>query len=198
MSDARRRVGAIVLAAGGSSRFGSPKQLHSFAGEPLVRRAALAALDAGASPVLVVLGAHADLVAPALDGLEVSIVMNADWAQGLATSLAAGMRALLADPSCDGALVMLTDQPLGDAAALARLLAAFDASHRLVASASGGALGAPAVFGREHADDLLTLEGDAGAGRWLRARGDEVTCVPLAAAALDVDTPLDAAALHVS
>ena len=198
MSGARRRVGAVVLAAGGSSRFGSPKQLHTVGGQPLVRRAALAALDSGAAPVLVVLGAHADQVTPALDGLEVSIAMNDEWQRGLASSLATGVRALVADPACDGVLVMLADQPLVDAAALSRLLAAFDGGHRLVASAYGGALGVPAVFGREYVDELLTLEGDSGAGPWLRARGDDVTCVPLAAAALDVDTPLDAAALHLS
>jgi molybdenum cofactor cytidylyltransferase len=161
---------------------GSPKQLIVHEGEPLVRRVAVAAVDAGASPVVVVLGANAAMIAPALSGIaSVRTVVNPEWSKGLA--------------SCDGVLVTLADQPLVDAAALRRLLAAFDDKRRIVASAYNNTVGVPAVFAREHVDDLLRLTGDAGAGSWLRSRSNEVTRIPLDVAALDIDTPSDAARL---
>lgn len=198
------RVGAVVLAAGGSTRLGRPKQLVLYDGEPLVRRAARAAAEAGARPVVVVLGAHAGLVAPALDGVAgVHVVAHARWPDGLAASLAAGLRALDAlagDAPSDGALpdgVLLTacDQPLVDARALGTLLAAFGGAGAVVAAEYGGTVGVPAVVGREHLGALRTLAGDAGAGRWLRAHPGLVTAVPLSAAAFDVDTDEDLARL---
>jgi CTP:molybdopterin cytidylyltransferase MocA len=175
---------------------GSPKQLIVHEGEPLVRRVAVAAVDAGASPVVVVLGANAAMIAPALSGIaSVRTVVNPEWSKGLASSLAAGLSALFEHASCDGVLVTLADQPLVDAAALRRLLAAFDDKRRIVASAYNNTVGVPAVFAREHVDDLLRLTGDAGAGSWLRSRSNEVTRIPLDVAALDIDTPSDAARL---
>lgn len=161
-----------------------------------MRRAAVAALDAGAGRVVVVLGANAGSIAPALAELEsVTLVVNPDWANGLASSLVAGLSAFLADDSCDGVLVTLADQPLVDAAALRRLITAFDDEHRIVASAYDGTIGVPAVFGREHFDDLVRLTGDHGAGSWLRARQSEVTRVPLYSAAFDIDRASDVARL---
>ena len=165
-------------------------------GEPLVRRIAVAAVEAGASPVVVVLGANAEMIAPALSGLEsVTTVVNREWNKGLASSLAAGLSAVLQHGGCDAVLVTLADQPLVDAAAIRRLVAAFDGERRIVASAYKNTIGVPAIFAREHVDDLMRLTGDAGAGTWLRNRASEVTCVPLDVAALDIDTPSDVAAL---
>lgn len=172
---------------------GYPKQLVMHEGEPLVRRAAIAAVDAGAAPVIVVLGADAEKISPALAGLpSITTVFNRDWQTGLASSLAAGLRALVESASTtDGILVMLADQPLVDAPALERLLAAFDAEHRIVASEYDQTMGVPVVFGREHVAELMGLAGDSGAGRWLRARAGSVTRVPLQGAAVDIDTPQD-------
>jgi molybdenum cofactor cytidylyltransferase len=165
-------------------------------GEPLVRRIAMAAVEAGASPVVVVLGANATIIAPALSGLaSVTTIVNREWSNGLASSLTVGLSAVFADASCDGVLVTLADQPLVDAAALKRLIAAFDGERRIVASAYDDTMGVPAVFAREHFEDLMRLTGDAGAGSWLRSRPNEVTRVPLGVASLDIDTSSDAARL---
>jgi molybdenum cofactor cytidylyltransferase len=173
---------------------GFPKQLIMHEGEPLVRRIAAAAAQAGADPVVVVLGADAEMIAPALAGVaSVRLVLNRDWSKGLASSLTTGLSAVLEDAACDAVLVTLVDQPLVDAAALKRLVAAFGGERRIVASAYSNTIGVPAVFGREHADDLMRLTGDAGAGSWLRSRPSEVTSVPLDAAAIDIDTLSDAA-----
>jgi CTP:molybdopterin cytidylyltransferase MocA len=166
-------------------------------GEPLVRRITVAAVEAGADPVVVVLGANEAMIASALSGLaSVTTVVNREWDKGLASSLATGLSALLEDAPCDAVLVTLADQPLVDAAALRRLIAAFDGERRIVASAYANTIGVPAIFAREHVDDLMRITGDMGAGRWLRSRPNEVTCIPLGVAALDIDTPSEATRLR--
>jgi molybdenum cofactor cytidylyltransferase len=185
-------IGALILAAGGSKRFGSPKQLVIHDGETLVRRAAKAASAAGARPVVVVLGADAGQVAPELARLRhVRTVINEHWASGLASSLATGLRALMEGAGCDGVLVMLADQPMVDAPALKKLFAAFDPDHRAVAAAYAGTMGVPAIFGCEHVEVLMRLTGDKGAGDWLRSHPDKVTTVPLPEAQVDIDTVTD-------
>jgi len=146
--------------------------------------------------VVVVVGADAELVSPALSSLrDIRTVVNDRWQEGLSSSLACGVRAVLGISECDGVLITLADQPLVDAAALRTLLDAFDAQHQVVASEYGGTVGVPAVFGRQHLDSLMSLTGDTGAGAWLRNRESSVTRVPLPAAAHDVDTREDFARL---
>lgn len=191
------RIGAVVLAAGASTRFGSPKQLLTLDGLPLVRRAASAAVDAGAYPVVVVIGADATLVAPALSGLKsVRTVVNHNWASGLASSLVTGLHSLFDGATLDGVLVTLADQPHVDAAALRILLAVFGSENRIVAATYQNTIGVPAVFGREHVAGLMNLTGDTGAGQWLRSHASEVKCIPLGDAALDIDTPSDVVRLE--
>lgn len=103
------RVGGVLLAAGKSGRFGQPKQLLDFHGQPFVRAAAKQALAAGLNPVIVVCGAHAEQVAAAADGLAVQVVYNPHWHSGQASSIRAGIAAL---PENAGAAVfLLADQP---------------------------------------------------------------------------------------
>lgn len=185
---ADKPVAAIILAAGASTRLGQPKQLVEYEGEPLVRRAAMGARDAGAAPVLVVLGSNADLVSPALDRMrDVITIHNPQWESGLASSLSAGLAVVTEYPAIDGAMIVLADQPLVDAAALQLLIEAFGTS-RIVASSYADTIGAPAIIGHEYFEELSGLEGDRGAGAWLRSRKEEVTVIPLASPALDIDT----------
>ncbi len=146
--------------------------------------------------MVVVVGADAELVSPALSSLrDIRAVVNDRWQEGLSSSLACGVRAVLGIHECDGVLITLADQPLVDASALRTLLDAFYAQHQVVASEYGGTVGVPAVFGRQHLDSLMSLTGDTGAGAWLRSRESSVTRVPLPAAAHDVDTREDIARL---
>jgi molybdenum cofactor cytidylyltransferase len=186
-------IGTVILAAGASVRFGSPKQLLVHNGQSLVRAAAKAATAARTSPVIVVLGAHKAQVAAELTRLRgVRTVVNEHWATGLASSLAVGLRALMEISGCDAVLIMLADQPGVDAAALKKLIGAFDADHRVVAAGYAGTVGVPAIFGCEHIKELMRITGDKGAGQWLRDHPDQVTTVPLPEAELDIDTSQDA------
>ncbi|MEO5719058.1 MAG: NTP transferase domain-containing protein, partial [Chthoniobacterales bacterium] len=98
------KIGAVILAAGSSSRLGQPKQLLQYEGQALVRRAALAALDAGCEPVVLILGAAREKIAPTLHGLALTILPNESWERGMGTSLRLGVTVLR---DCD-ALLLLT------------------------------------------------------------------------------------------
>ena len=190
----RARVAAVVLAAGGSSRLGRPKQLVLHEGAPLVVRAARAALATGAEPVVVVLGAHAEAVRTALSAIPITSVVNRQWYQGIGTSVVTGVEAITSRAAAVAAiLVMLADQPLVDEAALGRLIDAWAGSgpHSIAAAAYAYTIGVPAVFGRVHFDELSSLPPAAGAARLLRAPNARVRRVTMPEAAWDIDTPHD-------
>ncbi|WP_201313436.1 nucleotidyltransferase family protein [Dyella sp. EPa41] len=196
MMSSRASVGAVLLAAGAASRFGSPKQLLVIDGEPMVRRAARAALAAGLSPVIVVTGAHHGAVAASLDGLDVHQVEHGDWASGMGGSLAAGVRTLLEQaPAVASLMVLLADQPSLGAAELTGMLQAH-ARHpeRILAARHGAQLGPPCLFPRSWAGELATLRGAHGARSLLEKYAGRVDAHDLPAAAFDIDTPADHAA----
>lgn len=193
---ATSRIAAIVLAAGGSRRLGTPKQLMRYEGESLVRRAVRSARTAEVDAVIVVAGGSAEQVLPEVRDMTDVIVVNSDWATGLASSCVAGIWAVQTMyPACDGVLLTVIDQPLVDGDALRRLRARFDGTYRIVAAAYDEVVGVPAIVGREFFPELLTLSGESGAGRWIRAQGKAVVRVSMPEAAFDVDTPDDAAQL---
>jgi molybdenum cofactor cytidylyltransferase len=185
------RVDAVVLAAGRSSRMGGPNKLMAlFDGKPLVRRTVETALASRAGEVVVVTGHQEDRVAVALAGLEVRRVRNGDFATGLASSLKAGIGALL--PAADGALVMLGDMPGVTAADLDRLIAAFGKAGggAIVRATFEGKRGNPVILPRALFADVMKLEGDTGARHIVESEGNAVVDVEIGeAAAVDVDTP---------
>ena len=194
------RYGGIILAAGASSRMGRPKQLLEIGGQPLVVRAAEAALAAGLWPVIVVLGAHAEKIRPALARLPVLPVENAAWNEGMAASIRAGIGALQQfSRAMDGAVVALCDQPAFSAETVARLVGAQVATGKGIAAARYlGRQGAPALFLQRHFAALAALTGEEGARALLNDSPAEVAAVDLPEMGLDLDTPADYAALNES
>jgi CTP:molybdopterin cytidylyltransferase MocA len=105
------RIGAVILAAGASSRLGTPKQLLEYGGRTLVRRAALAAHEAGCNPVVVVTGAHAEKLEEELHGLNVREANNPEWESGIGSSIRAGIQAVIkANDKVTALVLMLCDQ----------------------------------------------------------------------------------------
>jgi molybdenum cofactor cytidylyltransferase len=187
-----KRIAAVVLAAGRSTRMGGPnKLLAEIARRPLVRIVAEEALASRADPVIVVAGHQREGVEKALAGLPVRVVHNPDFAEGLGTSLRAGIAAVPAD--IDGVIVCLADMPRVDAVLMNRLIAAFDPDRGalVVVPTFEGKRGNPVLWSRRFFPDLMAIEGDVGARHLIGRYGEAVAEVPVEGKAtlIDVDTP---------
>ncbi len=161
-------VAGILLAAGGASRYGSPKQLLEYQGVPLVRRVAQVALACGVSPLIVVSGAYTPEMRLALQGLDVTLVHNLEWQEGQSTSVKLGIGHL---PSEAGSVIFfLADQPFIQESLLQALIEAHAASLApIVAPMVDGRRSNPVLFDRRTWADFASLSGDAG-GRQLFSR----------------------------
>lgn len=183
-----RRIAGILLAAGSGSRLGRPKAHVEFGGRTLAERGVALLAEGGADPVLLITGA-----APAaVEGART--VHNPDWATGMGSSLAAGLRALPGD--ADAAVIALADQPLVAAESVRRLIAAYLGGASVAVAAYDGKRRNPVLIAREHWPAVLELAtGDAGARPFLRARPDLVTAVECGDTGRpdDIDTEADLA-----
>ncbi len=188
---------AVILAAGAATRMGRLKQLLPFGGRTLLEHSIEQALQAGFDPVVVVIGAEADVVRAAIAAQPVDLVWNEGWETGMGSSIAAGMTRLLQISADSGAVaILLADQPLVNASHLIAMRSLLHLSNsEAVAAQYGGTLGVPAVFARRLFPLLESLPPDAGARRLLRDENLDVAAFPLAEAATDIDTPEDFAAL---
>ncbi|HEY4184823.1 MAG TPA: nucleotidyltransferase family protein [Polyangia bacterium] len=186
-------VALVVLAAGGSSRLGRPKQLVPFRGQPLLRGIAETARRSTASRVAVVLGARALEILPCLSDTDVTALLNSQWQVGVATSLRRGLFWAMAHDA-SALLVVSGDQPYLDTLHLDSLIAAHRSSGQPAASVYSGVRGVPAIFPRTLFPDLLELRGDRGAGALLRG-SREVVEISWPAGAFDLDEPADLARL---
>lgn len=195
MSSPATGIAGLVLAAGAGRRFGRPKALVAFEGEPLVARAVAMLCAAGCSPVVVVLGAGADEVRATVDLPQT--VVNPGWAQGMGSSLRCGLAALPAD--APAVVIALADQPLVGSESVTRLTAAWREGAVAAVATYGGRPRNPVLLARPVWPDVCAdLTGDTGAGPWLRAHPEMVTLVACddTGSAYDIDTPEDLLALH--
>lgn len=189
------KCGFVLLAAGGSTRMGTPKQLLAYRGRTLLRHAAEAALETGCRPVIVVLGAQADEMSGALEGLAVETVVNARWAEGMGTSIGAGVAAA-EEQGVDGIVLGLADQPLVTADLLHRLVREFQRTGQpIVASAYAGTAGVPAFFARRFFASLKGLKAAEGCKGLILGHRDKAVLVECPEAEADIDTPEEYARL---
>ncbi len=189
----RHTVAIVILAAGESARMGQPKQLLLFRGQSLLRHAAQTALATPFRPVIVVLGANADLLRPELNGLEVYIALNPNWQQGMSSSLQAGATtAYSLLPTPYSLLFMLCDQPFVTPQLLTEMAVTWRETRKpIVACEYGGSIGVPALLDSSLYPELLALQGAAGAKQIFTKHPDDIATIPFPQGALDVDTPED-------
>lgn len=187
-------IGVIVLAAGGSCRLGTPKQLLRFQGVSLLRHAAAAAVGCHADHCTVVLGNEAAACAEEISNLPVHIAVNTAWRDGMASSIRAGLAdAQRRHPGMDAVILAACDQPHVTSEVLDSLMDTHLAtSSGIVASAYAGTRGIPALFCAAWFPRLAALEGDRGAKALFEAAGEnDLALVAFPGGAVDVDTALD-------
>lgn len=193
--DPLRDVPAVLLAAGGGSRFGGGKLLAPFAplgGRPLIEAPLSALREAAVGEIIVVVGRDAGRLRAACEPYGARVVENPEWEKGLSTSVKAGIAAC--GPEARGVVVALADQPLVGAEAIRRLVEAFEGGAGVVVATYGGRRRNPVFFSREVWPVLLEeLSGDVGARMFLERHPGLVTDVPCDAVAdpADVDTVED-------
>lgn len=192
-ADGRRRVGAIVLAAGRSRRMAPRNKLliADDSGRAMVLRVVDHVLASRARPVVVVTGYQAAAVAAALAGRDVRLAHNPAYAEGLSSSLRAGLAAL--PPGTEGVLICLGDMPLVDGTMLDRLIAAFapDAGRLIVQPTFDGRQGNPMLWAARFFPAMAALSGDAGARRLAAGNAEAIIEVEIGSDAVlrDFDTP---------
>lgn len=183
-------IGGLLLAAGGSRRFGQPKQLLEFEGKTLLRRAAETLVNSACEPVVVVLGAESARSRTEIADLPLNICINENWQTGMSSSITTGLSKMLKfDSDLAAVMITLCDQPYVTADHVDLFAAEFRRSEAaIIAAGYEGTFGVPALFSREMFDKLFQLEGDKGARDLIRNGVDGVVTIKLEEAAFDIDT----------
>jgi molybdenum cofactor cytidylyltransferase len=190
-----RDVGAVILAAGGSSRLGQPKQLLTFRGETAIIRTVRAASEARCAPVIVVAGEIVGAIRAELGSTSAIVVENHEWRRGPGSSIRRGLEQLSRD-SLDAVVLLACDQPFVDTRIIAELIAAWEKTGKaIVASSYANTLGAPALFHRSCFAELAALPESSGAKSLILSRRDDVIAIDFEQGRIDIDTPEDLAGL---
>lgn len=189
----KTKTGIIILAAGSSSRLGSPKQLLEFKGSSLLKRISMAALDVPDAAVCIVVGAFHDLVRTAVAHLPVSISINPQWQSGLSSSIRTGLQKLLTiHPGIEQCIISLCDQPFVDQHVFLALDNLADQSGKgIVVTGFDGTWGPPTLFGKKYFRQLIALEGHEGAKKIASQYPEDRIVFDFDAAKFDIDTAQD-------
>lgn len=185
-------ISAIVLAAGESRRMGRPKQMLPWQGKTLLRHMLENLARSDAEEIILVLGHEADAIREGLTGLEINIVINADYKQGMASSLRHGLRAM--NPQSEAFLVLLADQPGIGPEIINRVIRDFrraDPRRGIVRPVCRGLRGHPVLMDVRYRQEALQLQGDVGARQILENHPDDILEIEMdqEAILIDIDTP---------
>lgn len=191
-------IAGVVLAAGRSTRMGTPKLLLTLSGRSVLRHVVDHVRASRCGEIVVVVGETADRMAEEVRAPGVRVVVNDRYREGMGTSLAAGVSAL--SPDCDAAVVLLGDQPCVTPEVIDALIDAYRRTHKpIVASRYGDATGAPTLIGAALFNEARRLEGDVGGRFLIQQHPDLVEEVQVSpSAAVDVDTPEEFARLRAA
>lgn len=186
-------TGIIILAAGSSSRFGGIKQLLHFNNKTLIQHIIDEAVDAGAEPVIVVTGAHANEVSKEIKNKNVDVIFNEDWQLGMASGIVAGLsQILLTKTDIANVIVAVCDQPFVTSALLKQLYNAKEETGKdIIACTYADTEGTPVLFAQKYFESLLLLKGDEGAKKILKSNPADVATISFPQGNIDIDTRKD-------
>lgn len=187
------KTGIMLLAAGSSSRLGSPKQLLPLKNTTLLQHSLDVAIDSGIRPIVVILGSGAEGIERKIVARTATVVINEGWQEGMASSLRCGLKVLLAQyPTLDALILMVCDQPFITPEILKNLVNAHAESGKPIITCSyGNTFGPPTLFSKKHFEELMLLKGDTGARSIINRHLQEVEVIPFADGNLDIDTESD-------
>ena len=182
----------ILLAAGSSSRFGSPKQLAQNNGKSFIQHAVSEAIKVKLD-VIAVLGANLDVVKKEIENFPVQIVYNKDWEEGMSSSIRSGINALLnKNPSAEAVVILVCDQPFLSSTVILDLIEKYEATKKpIVACVYKDVIGTPALFDKTFFKPLLELKGQSGAKKIISQNKDVAVTIPFPLGYIDIDTKED-------
>jgi molybdenum cofactor cytidylyltransferase len=185
------KTGIIILAAGSSSRMGEPKQLMKFKSKTFLQHIVEEAKEANLNPVICVTGYQSDQISKAIIGMNVTIVYNEQWSEGMGTGISAGINQLLLS-DVDSVILAVSDQPYVSSGLFAKMLTLKDMSgKKIVASSYAGTLGTPVLFDKEYFNQLKSLHGNQGAKNIVKLNMPDVCPVEFEKGRIDIDTKED-------
>ena len=192
-------IGIIILAAGASTRMGKPKQLLPYQGRSLLRHITEIAIASKNQPIIVVLGANAEIIKPEICQLPVQIVENLQWASGMGSSIRTGIEAVNAlGQNVEAVVITLCDQPFVSPELINQLVETYRRSDKaIVACEYADTLGVPALFHHTFFSQLMTLKQGEGAKQIIGKYINQVTSVPFLQGLIDIDTPNDYQQLQI-
>ncbi len=183
-------TGLILLAAGASTRLGQPKQLLEYEGQTLIKHAIDTALQVIPTPLIVVLGANAELLKNEISSSKVHIVNNPNWEEGMSSSIRCGLHTLLKiSPAIDNVILMVCDQPYVSASLIKSLIAEREQALKgIIACTYKNTLGTPVLLNKKYFSQLLNLNGAEGAKKLIKKFPDDVSTISFPLGFIDIDT----------
>ena len=194
-----QNIGIVILAAGSSTRMGTPKQLLRYQGRSLLRHTIEVAIASVCQPIIVVLGAYAQLIKPDISQLSIQIVENLQWNKGICSSIKVGIQEIKTSyPEVEAVIVTLCDQPFISTEIINQLALAYHStSQPIIACEYAETLGVPALFSDCLFLELMTITGGEGAKQVIKKHSQEVFSIFFPEGATDIDTPKEYADLLV-
>lgn len=193
-------IAIMILAAGASTRMGTPKQLLLYQGRSLIQYITEIAIASVCQPIIVVLGAHSEQIRLHIDHLPVCIVENLNWANGMGSSISSGMRFLYNLPqNIEAVVIVLCDQPFLSTQLINQLVDAYHSTKKpMIVCEYAETLGVPALFDKIFFSELAELQGNTGAKKIIHNHLTEVFTIPFAQGSIDIDIPKDYQQLDIS
>ena len=185
------KTGIIILAAGSSSRMGELKQLMMYKNKTLLQHIIGEAINANLDPVICVTGYQSDLIKDSIKGMDVAVVYNRQWPEGMGSGISAGIsKVMLSD--VDSVILAVSDQPYVSFELFGTMLEKKEQSGKgIVACSYAGTLGTPVLFSKNYFDWLKSLNGNQGAKNIVKLNLPDVFPVEFEKGIIDIDTKQD-------
>ncbi len=186
-------IAIIILAAGASTRMGTPKQLLPYQGSSLLQHTINLAIASLCQPIVVVLGANAEHIRSEIQELPIQIVENPDWYLGMSSSIRTGILSLANHtPTIDAAVITVCDQPFLSVEIINQLVMAYQTTKKtIIASEYAETLGVPVLFSDIFFPELAVLSETVGAKKLIKNHYNQVLSIPFPLGEIDIDTPQD-------